>query len=186
VDNSEKETAAGNREGGEVMVSSDCIVKKAIIYTPLGWVGVAASERGICRVVLPKEDKMAIAREFAVIATAGDERKKSTHPQSLVRTAGGRGVRPAEKGGEQGIDRKLAKAVKLLKKYFAGERVSFDLPLDMDYYKTFQQRVWKATSEVPYGETRSYAWIAMRARNPKAARAVGQAMAANPIPIIVP
>lgn len=80
----------------------------------------------------------------------------------------------------------MAKAVKLLKRYFSGARVSFDLPLDMRYHTPFQQAVWKATAEISHGETQSYAWIAKRVKNPKAARAVGQAMGANPVPIIVP
>jgi methylated-DNA-[protein]-cysteine S-methyltransferase len=186
VGNSEKETGAASREGELVKVSTSSIVKKAIFYTPLGWVGVTASERGICRVVLPKESKKAIARELADISNAGDARKKSAHPQSFLLTGKGRGVRPVEKRSGQGIDRTLARAVKLLKMYFAGEPVSFDLPLDLGCYKIFRQRVWKATVAVPHGETRSYARIANMAGYPKAARAVGQAMAANPTPIIVP
>jgi len=80
----------------------------------------------------------------------------------------------------------LAKAVKLLKRYFSGESVSFDVPLDLRYYTPFQQAVWKAAAAIAPGETRSYAWIAKRIRNPKAARAVGQALGANPVPIIIP
>ncbi len=56
----------------------------------------------------------------------------------------------------------------------------------MRYYTAFQQAVWKASAKIPYGETRSYAWVAKRVRNQKAARAVGKAMGANPIPIIIP
>ena len=80
----------------------------------------------------------------------------------------------------------LKKTVKLLQRYFSGKSVSFDLPLDMRYYTNFEQAVWKSAVEIPFGETRSYAWIAQRIKNPKAARAVGQAMGANPIPIIIP
>jgi O-6-methylguanine DNA methyltransferase len=80
----------------------------------------------------------------------------------------------------------LKKAVKLLQDYFSGGRVAFDLPLDLRYYTPFQQAVWRAAAEIPYGETRSYAWIAKRIRNPRAVRAVGQALGANPIPIIIP
>jgi O6-methylguanine-DNA--protein-cysteine methyltransferase len=80
----------------------------------------------------------------------------------------------------------LEKAAKLLRRYFSGERVLFDLPLDLRYYTRFQQAVWKTAAEIPYGETRSYAWIARRIRNSRASRAVGQAMGANPVPIIIP
>ena len=80
----------------------------------------------------------------------------------------------------------LEKAAKLLGAYFSGKSVSFDLPLDLRYYTRFQQAVWKAAAEIPYGETRSYAWIARRIKNPRASRAVGQALGANPVPIIIP
>ncbi len=50
----------------------------------------------------------------------------------------------------------------------------------------FQQRVWKTLKEIPYGEVRSYAWLAERLGTPRALRAVGQALAANPLPIFIP
>jgi O6-methylguanine-DNA--protein-cysteine methyltransferase len=80
----------------------------------------------------------------------------------------------------------LERTIKILQKYFSGEPVSFDLPLDMRYYTAFQQAVWKAASRIPYGETRSYGWVAKRIKNPGAVRAVGQALGANPVPIIIP
>jgi methylated-DNA-[protein]-cysteine S-methyltransferase len=80
----------------------------------------------------------------------------------------------------------LAKTTELLRRYFSGESVSFDLPLDLRYYTPFQQAVWRATVEIPRGETRSYAWIAKRIKNPRAARAVGRALGANPVPVLVP
>jgi methylated-DNA-[protein]-cysteine S-methyltransferase len=159
-------------------LSTDSGIKRAVFITPLGWVGVAAAERGICRVVLPKEDKGEVEQELAEFSSAGDACSSSHHPQSSLFNGGGLGV--------GGVDRILAKAVTLLKRYFSGARVSFDLPLDMRYYTPFQQAVWKATAEISHGETRSYAWIAKRVKNLKAARAVGQAMGANPVPIIVP
>jgi methylated-DNA-[protein]-cysteine S-methyltransferase len=164
-------------------MNSDCRIKKAIFVTPLGWVGVAASERGIRRVVLPKKDRVEVEQEFAEFSSAGDECENANHPQSPFFIGGGLEVPPLAKGS---VERILAEALKLLKMYFSGARVSFDLPLDMRYYTCFQQAVWKTTAEISYGETQSYAWIAKRVKNPKAARAVGQAMGANPIPIIVP
>ncbi len=80
----------------------------------------------------------------------------------------------------------LKGAVTQLRGYFAGKRVSFDLPIDLRYYTPFQRAVWTAVAEIPYGETRSYAWIAKRINRPRSARAVGQAVGANPIPIIIP
>jgi methylated-DNA-[protein]-cysteine S-methyltransferase len=73
-----------------------------------------------------------------------------------------------------------------LREYAAGRRRAFDLPLDWSSIKPFQRAVLKAASHIPFGETRSYGWIAQKIGKPRAARAVGQALGANPIPIILP
>jgi methylated-DNA-[protein]-cysteine S-methyltransferase len=72
-----------------------------------------------------------------------------------------------------------------LREYFAGERTEFDTPLTLDG-SAFEQRVWQALREIPYGETISYGEIARRIGQPSAARAVGLANARNPIAVIVP
>jgi methylated-DNA-[protein]-cysteine S-methyltransferase len=72
-----------------------------------------------------------------------------------------------------------------LREYFAGAREVFDLPLAPSG-TPFQQTVWKALREIPYGETVSYAELAARLGRPKAARAVGRANATNPIALLVP
>ena len=59
-------------------------------------------------------------------------------------------------------------------------------PLDLSKGTPFQQRVWRALIEIPAGETRSYGEIAARVGEPGAARAVGAACGANPIPVLVP
>ncbi|MHB8497828.1 MAG: methylated-DNA--[protein]-cysteine S-methyltransferase [Acidimicrobiales bacterium] len=69
--------------------------------------------------------------------------------------------------------------------YFAGERTGFDVAL-RPAGTSFQQRVWDALPEIPYGETRSYGEIARRIGQPGAARAVGLANGRNPIAVIVP
>lgn len=72
-----------------------------------------------------------------------------------------------------------------LQEYFRGQRTTFDLPLDMRG-TPFQRAVWKALSDIPYGETRSYSDIAAEIGKPAAIRAVGAANGANPVPVIVP
>jgi len=72
-----------------------------------------------------------------------------------------------------------------LQQFFAGERKSFDLPLDMKG-TPFQLQVWQALTEVPYGETWSYKQIAEWIDQPKAVRAVGGANNKNPVSVIVP
>lgn len=73
-----------------------------------------------------------------------------------------------------------------LQAYFEGKTVMFDVTLDLSRFTPFQQRVWEATLTIPYGETRSYAWVAEACETPRAYRAVGHALAINPIPIVVP
>ncbi|MER7013359.1 methylated-DNA--[protein]-cysteine S-methyltransferase [Saccharopolyspora sp. NPDC000359] len=75
--------------------------------------------------------------------------------------------------------------VEQLAEYFAGRRTDFDLPLDL-IGTPFQQRVWHALREIPYGETVSYGELAARIGRPSASRAVGLANGKNPISIIVP
>ena len=72
-----------------------------------------------------------------------------------------------------------------LDEYFAGDRREFDLPLHPSG-TPFQQRVWRALCEIPYGETTSYSETAATIGAPTAIRAVGHANGQNPIPIIVP
>lgn len=76
-------------------------------------------------------------------------------------------------------------ALDQLRAYFAGELQEFDLPL-RPAGTPFQQRVWQALLEIPYGETVSYGDIARRIESPKACRAVGLANGQNPISIIIP
>jgi methylated-DNA-[protein]-cysteine S-methyltransferase len=72
-----------------------------------------------------------------------------------------------------------------LDEYFAGERTEFDVPLGAAG-TAFQQRVWRALTEIPYGVTASYGQIARTIGSPTASRAVGMANGRNPISIIVP
>ena len=75
--------------------------------------------------------------------------------------------------------------VEQLEAYFAGTLTEFDIPLRLEG-TLFQREVWEALLEIPYGETRSYGWLAERIGRPGAARAVGLANGHNPIGIIVP
>jgi len=82
-------------------------------------------------------------------------------------------------------DKAFSDAVEQLDAYFEGERREFDLELDL-VGTTFQRRVWEALLTIPYGETRSYGYIAEQIGSPGAFRAVGLANGSNPIGIIVP
>ena len=73
-----------------------------------------------------------------------------------------------------------------LKAYFSGRRVTFPDKLDLSRATYFQLEVWEITRLIPYGETRSYAWVAKQIKKPMAVRAVGQALGNNPLPVVVP
>ncbi|HUJ91063.1 MAG TPA: methylated-DNA--[protein]-cysteine S-methyltransferase [Gaiellaceae bacterium] len=113
------------------------------VDTPVGRLGLVASERGLRRVLWPGEPGA---------------------------------------GGDEAV---LAAAAEQLREYFAGSRRAFDLPLDLEG-TAFQRRAWLALAEIPYGETRSYGEQARRLGAPRAARAVGAANGANPVPIVLP
>jgi methylated-DNA-[protein]-cysteine S-methyltransferase len=76
--------------------------------------------------------------------------------------------------------------MKRLASYFAGHKVDFPDRLDLSAAYDFQREVWEATRLIPYGETRSYSWVAAQIEKPKAVRAVGQALGRNPLPVIIP
>ena len=73
-----------------------------------------------------------------------------------------------------------------LERYFSGEAVSFDVPLDWERVTPFQQRVLKVVAEIPYGQSLSYGEVAQMAGCPRGARAVGGAVGANPWVLVVP
>lgn len=70
--------------------------------------------------------------------------------------------------------------------YFAGKRRKFDCGVDFYSGTEFQKKVWAAMCRIPYGQTRTYQWIAAEAGSPAALRAAGQACHNNPVPLIVP
>ena len=73
-----------------------------------------------------------------------------------------------------------------LARYFAGERLLFHLPLQLDGCSAFRKAVYRLVAGIPYGSVLSYAEVAAACGCPQGARAVGGAMAANPLPILVP
>ena len=80
---------------------------------------------------------------------------------------------------------KLKSLGKGLKDYLAGRKVNFRQKLDWDGFTPFQKKVWSQMLRIPYGETRSYKWLAAKV-NTNSPRAVGQACGSNPWPIVVP
>ena len=132
-------------------------MKYTVVSTKFGWVGIGGSEKGLRFVSLPR-----LTLEAAV-EDLDDCEHWSVEEQSVL------GDLPLR-----------------LKRYFDGEAVIFTDKLDFGGATVFEKSVWDITRSIPYGETRSYRWVANRVGKPNAARAVGQAMARNRIPIIVP
>lgn len=79
----------------------------------------------------------------------------------------------------------IARTLRELGEYFAGQRRSFEIPMDVEG-TDFQKKVWRRLQAIPYGQTASYAEIAKSLKSEKAVRAVGAANGRNPISILVP
>lgn len=83
------------------------------------------------------------------------------------------------------LDQVLLSAKQQLEEYFAGKRKTFDMPIGLGG-TDFQRKVWLAMNEVPLGQTTTYLKISQKLGNPGAIRAVGAAIGANPILVILP
>jgi O-6-methylguanine DNA methyltransferase len=123
-----------------------------------GWMGVAESKRGLAAIVLPRPSRAAVADDLGV------------HPARRRRSSSAT----------------LRRAKKQLVEYLGGTRTAFDLPLDLSRGTAFQRRVWKTLQAIPYGQLWSYRGLACRVGGVQYARAVGGAVGANPLPIVVP
>lgn len=82
--------------------------------------------------------------------------------------------------------RRLDEPRRELDEYFSGTRHRFEIPLDWQLTRGFGRRVLEATARIPFGSTSTYRVVASEAGSPRGSRAAGNALGANPIPIIVP
>ena len=133
------------------------MIKFTTVNTKYGWVGMGGSEAGLAFLALPKSSRKAVLAEI-----------KESIADAVEDTSA------------------FSDLPNRLRRYFNGEKVVFSDRLDLAGATTFDRAVWKATLSIPYGETRSYAWIAQQIGRTRAFRAVGGALARNPFPIIVP
>ena len=80
-----------------------------------------------------------------------------------------------------------ASAARMLQRYFQGERIEFnDVPVDLDGLTEFRRSVLVAARNLMYGDVCSYGQLAEACGSPRAARAIGGALASNPVPVIIP
>ncbi len=148
------------------------IIDYAIFPTELGRMGVAKSSSGLIAVTIPhkSEEDVRIELKFEL-----EERWKKAQRKKRRETFE---LREGQSNFEE--------IISTFQRYFLGERIEFDYPLDFYEATQFQKEVWQTARKIPYGETRSYGWIAKQIGRPRASRAVGSAMASNPLPLIVP
>ena len=95
------------------------------------------------------------------------------------------GLRTAYPDGVQS-DRSFRKTLLQLNRYLKGERTEFEADVDISHLPDFTRAVLDEVRRIPFGETRSYAWVARTLGKGSASRAVGQAVKKNPVPIIIP
>ncbi len=127
------------------------------ISTPVGFVFVGVSERGVCDIAIGETSEQRYRARLR--RWASDARRDP---------------------------RAVAAALRELAAYFAGGRKRFSVPVDLSRTTAFTTRVLQAARQIPFGQVTSYGEIAVRIGDPRSGRAVGGALGRNPVPIIVP
>lgn len=131
-------------------------VRHASVQSPFGELLVAATERGVVRVAFPEENGDAVLGELSDEFSADVSAGTLDHERQE------------------------------LQEYFDGRLRDFDVPVDLGLAPGFSRRVLEATARIPYGSVSTYGDVAANAGSRRAARAAGNALKGNPVPIIVP
>ncbi len=126
--------------------------------SPLGWIGVVANEEALVKVHFHPEAEEEVERCLEAVGAT-------------------------DRCGSGGL---AEEAMGQLKEYFLGRRRDFDLPLDYQPLSPFSIKILGALRDVAFGKTVTYGALALQTGHPRAARAVGHALALNPFPLIVP
>lgn len=133
-------------------------LKYVTFKTDIGWVGILASTKGLLSLTLPQSSAHKIRKLFG---------------NSIINYA-------------TWSPHLFKDLIERLRAYFSNHKVTFSDKLDLSEATAFQRKVWEPIRLIPYGETRSYTWVAEQIKQTEAVRAVGQALARNPLSIIVP
>jgi len=128
-----------------------------IFRVKLGWMGLVGNEKGVERIHLPGLTKEELRKRIE------QEFPESREEKTLL----------------EGPQRELVE-------YFEGSRSRFEMPLDLSKATPFQKKAYQAMLTIPFGEVRTYRWLAEKVGNPKALRAVGSANARNHWPVVIP
>src|SRR5436309_189833 len=133
-------------------------VAYAFVPSPIGELIVAGTKRGLVRVSFPSETPDEVVEELSALLS----------PRVLESPA------------------QLDEVRRELDEYFEGRRTRFELRVDMSLTRGFTRKVLQATARIPFGSVSTYRDVARKAGNERAYRAAGNALGANPIPIVVP
>ena len=129
-----------------------------VIETRFGWMGLLRSEKGLMRTTLPQ-----------------------IVPDRCIQILG------AEMAGAEHAPERFTSLAGSLSRYFEGDKLRIvEETLDLEGATPFHRQAWQACMSIPFGETRTYKWLAIQAGKPNAPRAAGQSMARNRLPIVVP
>ncbi|HEY1450271.1 MAG TPA: methylated-DNA--[protein]-cysteine S-methyltransferase [Solirubrobacteraceae bacterium] len=150
--------AAAARLSNRLAAEGLAEVSYAPIDSPFGTLLLAATKRGLVKLAFPEEDVDGVLGEIALRVS----------PQIVQAPA------------------QLDEIRRELDEYFAGRRHDFELALDWTLVGPFGRRVLGATAAIPYGGVLSYGEVAAEAGSPRGSRAAGNALGANPLPIVVP
>jgi O-6-methylguanine DNA methyltransferase len=136
--------------------------KWGFFHTRLGWSAAAWTSQGLSGLALPRKNR-----------------------EKVLRALHGSLPHLSAKFWEKPLD-SVPKAVRIqARKALNGRRFQFS-KFDISFLTLFQQKILRATSQIPWGQVRSYAWVAKKAGCSKGFRAAGQALNRNPIPIFIP
>jgi O-6-methylguanine DNA methyltransferase len=132
--------------------------KYSIFKTALGFMGAVASDKGLHMVILPQPSELAVKQKL-----------EEHYTEELIRD-----------------ERAFAPLAKKIKEHLAGKKIVYKEKFDAGGATPFELKVWDITYGIPYGEVRSYDWVAKQLGNAKEVRAVGRALKHNRLPIIIP
>jgi methylated-DNA-[protein]-cysteine S-methyltransferase len=133
-------------------------VAVATMDSPIGTLLLMATPKGLVRIAFEDENRDEVLGEVAM----------QLSPRILE------------------APRRLDPVRRELDRYFAGELQDFEVPLDWSLVGDFARKVLRRTARIPYGSVASYGEVALEVGTPRGARAVGNALGSNPIPVVVP
>jgi methylated-DNA-[protein]-cysteine S-methyltransferase len=160
ISRSSAKTRVGSAASPKLLVAQRAANRQFLLFeTQVGWCAIAWSTEGVTNTQLPEKNKAALRERLQALGA----RESADVPRSV------------------------SKAVELLKKQLAGKPQNFDsIKLDLSRIPAFHQKIYRTLQKIPAGKVTTYGDLAALAGSPRAFRAVGQAMARNPLPIIIP